>query len=181
MAALAVVLTSGMARAASFNFAFSNDPSLGNVAGTVTGELIGLPFNGTGAATSVLIDSYPAGLVQFGSYPTPFDVLAWSGGFFNENSFTVANGVIVSGAFSLSNANADQLFINSACCGGAGTNFLDIGSGDDLYVWNDNGMGREGVTFTSAGSGIPEPGTMVLLGAGLVCLSVRRVWKKRHA
>jgi hypothetical protein len=49
--------------------------------------------------------------------------------------------------FSLFGANGinDQLYLNSQCACQQfglmlGTNFIDIGSNDTLYVWNDNGM-----------------------------------------
>ena len=69
-AALLSVLACGVAQADNFLFSFSNDPNgPGNVQGTVTGEVFGLPHNGTGAATDIQIFSYPAGLVRLA--PTP--------------------------------------------------------------------------------------------------------------
>src|ERR1700678_2964510 len=97
--ALAAVLSTvacGAARADNFTFSFSNDPEWGNVDGTVTGEIFGLPFNGTAPATDVQITSYPAGLVKSGSYPTPIDVFSWTGGI-AYNSFTVNDGTITGG------------------------------------------------------------------------------------
>lgn len=174
-----IVFASGVATAANISFSFSNDPSMGNVPGTVTGELFGLPDNGTGPATAVVIDSYPAGLVSFGSYTPPFDVFAWTGGTVNENSFTLVGGVVTGGSFSIIGANGvnDQLYINSQCeCayGGLelGTNFLDIGSNDSLFVWNDNGIGPTGVTFGNAA--IPEPASLLLIAPALLGLAALR-------
>lgn len=174
VAALALTLASGVARADGI-FSFSNDPSgPGNVAGTVTGRILGLSANGTSAATSIFIDSFPAGLVLFGTYTSPFDVLAWTGGTIGENSFTTVNGQIVGGSFSIFGSNGinDQLYINSQCACtsfglGTGTNFFDIGSNDTRYVWNDNGIGSTGVTFGPLPSAAPEPSTITLLLAGL--------------
>ncbi|MGA2722515.1 MAG: PEP-CTERM sorting domain-containing protein [Bryobacteraceae bacterium] len=173
-AVMAFTLFHGTAKGDNFSFSFSNDPTgPGNVDGTVTGEILGLVNNSTSPATAVLVDSYPAGLVEFGSYTTPFNVLAaWTGGTVGENSFTEVGGVITGGGFDIVEANGvnDQLYIDSNCsCDvfglGTGTNFIDIGSNDSRYVWNDNGIGASGVTFTAAGSSssVPEPASWTLL------------------
>ena len=171
--ALTLGMLAGSANALTFDFSFSNNPAWGNIAGTVTGEIVGLTDNATSAASAVYIDTYPTGLNQFGTYSAPFDVLAWTGSV-GENSFTVANGVITGGHFDIYSANGinDQLYINSTCCGGAGTNFLDIGSNDSQYVWNDSGMGAGGVTFSAAA--VPEPTSLALLGMGVVGVIVSR-------
>ena len=185
--ALVVVLTvlaSAAAMADNFNFTFCNDPNgPGNVQGCVTGQVQGIPHTGTSMASAVLITSYPAGL---GNYTTPFDVLNWTGYSLIEDSFTSVNGVMTAAFFSLTGANGinDQLYLNSQCnCQMfglmLGTNFIDIGSNDTLYVWNDDGMTPTGVVFTNAGT-VPEPGTLALLGSGIIGLAgvVRR---KLHA
>jgi hypothetical protein len=109
-AALLTVLTCGVAQADNFLFSFSNDPNgPGNVQGTVTGEVFGLPHNGTGAATDIQIYSYPAGLVLFGSYTPPIDVFSWADTI-GENSYTVTNGVVTGGGFYITQANGVTSF-----------------------------------------------------------------------
>lgn len=167
------------AHAVNINFSFSTDPSTGGLAGTVTGQIQGLVDNTTSAATAVIIDSYPAGLVLHGTYTTPFNVLAWAGAQIVENSFTLSNGAVTGASFAVENGNGDddQLYIDSPIGNhfglATGTNFLDIGNSDGLYVWNDNGIGPTGVTFGQPSS-IPEPTSLMLAAcAGLLCLAFR--------
>jgi hypothetical protein len=172
---LVLFMASGAALADNFNFTFCNDPNgPGNVQGCVTGQVQGIPHTGTSAASAVWINSYPPGL---GSYTTPFNVLAWTGYTIVEDSFTSTNGVMTAAFFSLKGANGinDQLYLNSQCACVQfglmlGTNFIDIGTNDTRYVWNDNGMTQTGVVFTNAGT-IPEPSTLALLGSGIAGLA----------
>ncbi len=171
---LTAVLGSSSDQAKALNFDFSFTNVVGNVAGTVTGQIDGLASSGTSAATAIYVYSYPAGLNSFGSYLTPFNVLAWSGTV-NENSFTVSGGVVTSAFFSIISANGinDQLYLNSACAcqyGTGHTNFLDIGSNDSRYVWNVGNLGAsDGLIITSA-SATPLPSTWTMLIAGFAGL-----------
>jgi PEP-CTERM motif len=173
-AAAALAASAGVAQATTIFYFFSN--TVGNVAGTVTGHIDGLVDNATSAATAVWVDSYPPAL---SSYSTPFDVLTWSGGSVNENSFTLVGGVVTAAFFSIVGANGDndQLFLNSACAcafGTGHTNFLDIGSSDTLFVWSVGDLNAsDGLQFGTPG--VPEPSTwaMMLLGVGALGVALR--------
>ena len=179
VAGLSTAFACGCANASTLYFQFSN--TIGNVNGTVTGEIEGLNPNGTSSPTEVLVTSYPSALVESGSYPTPIDVSAWTGGSTGDfDTFTLSDGNFVSGAWDLKGANGinDQLYINSACCASPDTNFFDIGNGDSLYVWNDNGVGPSGIQFSATPftSTVPEPSSLALalLGVAAVGFGVMR-------
>ncbi len=179
VAALAAALLAATAPAGAVSVTYSFTNTVGNISGTVFGHIDGLVDNATSAATNVWVDSYPSGL---GNYLTPFDVLAWSGGSVNENSFTLVGGVVTAAFFSIVGANGinDQLYLNSACnCAFATghTNFLDIGSNDQLYVWNVGDFNaQDGLLIPGANPGVPEPAAWALLiaGFGLSGAALRR-------
>ena len=179
LAAMVSALSAGAANAVTVTFTFSN--YVGNYNGTVTGRVTGLVDNATSAASGVFIDSYPVGLNQFGTYNTPFDVLAWTGNVM-ENSFTLSGGLVTSAFFSISGANGvnDQLYLNSACAcafGTGHTNFLNIGNNDTQYVWSVGNLGAaDGIIFGSGQGGVPEPSSWALMisGFGLAGAALRR-------
>ena len=118
-----------------FNFSFSN--TIGNVNGTVTGRILGLSDNSTGAASQVLIDTFPVGLVNVAGAP-PINPMFWDQQY--QNSFTTVGGQVVSGSFHAQQtigtfSQGYQLYI------GAGpTNFLNLDGVDRSYVWNQDGF-----------------------------------------
>lgn len=173
---LASAIAAVPAAAVTVTYSFLN--VIGNVAGTVTGHIDGLIDNATSTASAVWVDSFPVGLDN-GTYTTPFNVFNWSGGAITENSFTLSGGVITAAFFTHTAANGteDQLFLNSACgCTGTGhTNFLDIGTNDARYVWNDGNLNaHDGLVFGTGN--VPEPASWALLvaGFGIVGAAARR-------
>lgn len=144
------------------------------IAGTVTGEIVGLPFNGTGSASEVLITSFPSGLDSvLGS--APINAMLWS--VQGENSFNVTDGVITGGGFWATDTigsfvDGAQLYIN----GDPSFNFLNLDGTDSHFVWAEDGIGASGVTFTSSATATPEPSSLLLLATGLLGLgfAVRR-------
>ena len=161
---------SGEAQAVSLNFDFSitNDPTWGNVNGTVTGEVFGLVNNATSSATSVEVFTWPAGLIPLASQPyytAPIQATTWANQF--ENSFTVVAGVVTSGGFHADNATAvsdlDRLYLNGngPCVSGPTCSFLSLGSNDSQYVWATSNSFTQ---FTPTATPLPATWTMMLIG-----------------
>jgi hypothetical protein len=136
-----------------FMFSFSN--TIGNVSGTVTGEVFGLTDNATGPASNVVVDSYPAAL----GLPAP--PLA----FFTNiliNSFTVTNEMIIAARYLADNtADTAGLILNSPPENGLATN-----SGTTVI----NIDGFAGVTYTPL-QPVPEPSSVTVLGTGFGLLA----------
>ena len=89
-ALLMLAAASGPLRAEQiFDFSFTN--TIGNVAGIVAGEIV-LPFDGdgSGAASQVLIESFPPGLSSVGT--PPIDASQWT--YQEVNQFMVSSGEV---------------------------------------------------------------------------------------
>lgn len=145
--------------AAGFTFSFETDFSQwpAGSAGTVSGEILGLADDGTGAATSVLITIIPSGFGNFGG-PLPINAATWSN--IVENEFTTVAGVITAAKFRTFSAGDLLLFINSGS-----QNFLRFGEAES-FVANENGF--EGVSFkpiTPVDPGTSVPGPLPIVGA----------------
>jgi hypothetical protein len=155
-----------------FDFSFTN--TIGDVSGTVTGEIVGLSDNSTSSASQVLIESFPSGLDNiFASLP--IDATTWDQQY--QNSFTVVGGQVVSGGFWAEQSvdgyqQGAQLYVN-----GVGYNFLNLDGNDTRYVWGDDGFAAANIV--PAGSSVPDAGsslallTAALMGIGAVARKVR--------
>lgn len=163
----AMLAQSPDAHASTLNFYYSFTDTVGNVSGTVSGEVYGLLDNSVGyASTNVTVTSYPAGLT--GLPPAPFSVPAYAASIGQSvvaNSFDVTNGVVTIGSqYQVSVGYFDLNVYNYY-------NELFNPSGS-LGVANFNGFnadGVNGVIFTPApSSATPLPSTWTMLIAGLI-------------
>jgi len=154
-------------QAATYTFSFSNVN--GAVNGTVDGSIVLPNGNGTFAASSVTIDTYPAAL-NLG--PPPID--SFPAGIF-ANSFTASGGDITSGEFGGGINGSTDLFIA----------FGGIGSGLDLL--NCRCEATSGVhdssnsTLAFAPAATPLPAALPLFATGLGALSLLGWRRKRKA
>lgn len=162
---------SAPARAVTVDFSFDN--VTGSVAGTVTGAIFGLPFNGTGAASDIEIYSAPATLLA--SLPAlPFSVFTYAANLGQPvtfNSFTLTNGTVTSAIFQINGGFFDlnvggkfnQLTINDYTPGST----FPIN-----YIGNQSGFA--GVSFATT----PLPDSLPLFATGLALLALF-VWRRK--
>jgi hypothetical protein len=162
---MGMLVAAGAASAATqtFDFSFSGT---GGQPGTVTGEILGLPLNGTNvAATSVLIDTDNPSV---GAPAVQFNVNS-----FVENLFTISNGTLTAVQFEGQNGFT-QLQLNNG-----GVNELSTYNGSDIR----NAGGLSGVTYTNVTQGgpsapVPEIPIPLMLSIGmLVPLLAQRLRK----
>jgi hypothetical protein len=180
LGALALALlaaTAAQTQASLLNFDFSITNTIGDVSGTVTGEILGLSDNSTGPAAEVLIDTFPAGLNNIAG-PTPINATLWTSQ--DQNSFTVSAGQVIAGGFwaengIFGNGNFFQLYINGD---GGPYNFVNLDGNDGLYVWGDDGFAAANIV--PAGSVTPEPATLTLLGTGFFAIGGFGLLRRRR-
>ena len=189
------ILSAPLANADNFSFSFTGLAGIGfgfgDVAGTVSGEILGLTNNSTGPAADVLITSFPTGLDSvLGAAGTgPIDTMLWTN--VAVNTFTEFNGVLTGGSFVASEtvngfSRGGQLWINGTDKYGS-HDFLNLDGQDNLYVWN-----HEFAAVTTAPLGptdpqvtpgqlvaTPEPpGGVLLLATGSI--AVFGVWRRKQ-
>jgi hypothetical protein len=164
-AAAAALAISAQAQAFTvYNFWFDNDPSQGNVNGTVYGKIYGLDDNYVGGASDVVIFKNPgvAGLPS-----TPFSVQDYAsdlGLFLSQNFFIVNGGHVDFAVYQIFGGYFD-MNVN------AGPHYNSLVSPDGASrVQNLEGL--DGLRF----QGVPEPAAWALMigGFGLAGASLRR-------
>jgi hypothetical protein len=168
-AAAAALALSAQAQASTvYNFWFDNDPSEGDVAGTVYGKIYGLDDNYFGGASDVVILKNPG---VPGLPSTPFSVEDYAtdlGLFISQNLFVVNNSHVDFGVYQIFGGYFDM---NVSCCG---VEFNSLVSPDGAHrVQNVLGISdKPGLRFAAA----PEPATWALMigGFGLAGASLRR-------
>jgi hypothetical protein len=171
-AALGLAITqSGQGQAATFDFSFSN--AIGNVSGTVSGEIFGLADTGTSAATDIVLTSAPTG-VGFSSFPLDIFTLPWTN---FANSFTVTAGQITDATFASEAGNGSRvphLLLNLGV--------LNVLNNIDGQTGVENEDGFAGITFTPVASPmIPEPSTWAMMLVGFAGLGLAGYWASRKS
>ncbi len=169
-AAVVALSSASTASAKNFFFSFDNDPTLGNVDGTVTGEIFGLSGPGfIHFASDVEILSYPSGLTGLPKAPFSIDAYAKSlGEPISKSIFHTSHGQITFGNFQIFGGwfdlNVDGVYNELVSPDGS------------TFVQNMGG-------FAAAHFAAPEPSTwaMLLLGMGGLGAALRTRRLKSHA
>jgi len=167
-------------RAGTYSFSFTT--TTGNVTGTISG-LLDLPFvgpggSGSGAASSLILTSIPAG---YGTLVPGNTVTGWPDQI--ANSFTVSNGTITSVQFFANwpagqprtemcmNSTGTDIPFSSFTCFSEMNLLVAWAGGPGVPVGGQNMDGLAGITFQD--TTVPEPGSMGLLCAAALVVAYR--------
>lgn len=141
-----------------FDFSFTN--TIGNVPGSVTGEIV-LPFDGdgTGAASKVLLKTFPSALSSIGA--PPVDTTLWT--YQELNAFTVLAGHVTGASqfYAYTSTSYPSSVIDLTIT----TSYLAYGPGPLVHGTNTE-VYSDATTFTPASS--PEPASLTLLGTAIL-------------
>src|SRR5262249_13260375 len=170
----AILVLAAPVYAVSFNFSFTNNPVLGDVAGTVIGRIDGLTDTGASAATGVFITSSPPLL----GYPLSAsdNILSQPSVSITSNSFTVTSGVLTAMdfrvGFPIPNTTPAETFLLSL--------ILNPGS---FFVANriSDAVDHKVESLSATFSPVPLPAALPLFATGLGALGLLAWRRKRRS
>jgi hypothetical protein len=157
---------------------------------TITGQIFGLPDNGTGPATDIVVDSITGATPDAGTIFTQLPVDLMNTGcqtptnfaLFDQNTFAVQNDVITSASF-FCESNLDLAGTFGLGTGTPWAEFISGGLIDPappdfiLFAPNFGGIGYMG-TATYSLAPVPEPSPLAaIVAAVLAAIAVRRYRK----
>ncbi len=171
-AILAVLAGPSRADLQAFDFSFTNDPSIGNVAGTVAG-VIDLSFlgDGTGPATTVEITSFPS-IYSSTIAALPITIPGSPLSTILSNTFTVAGGEITDAYFIAEGTSVGSFDLNAFAL-----NSLEDNYGNETANYD----GLSGVTFTPVSVSVPEPSSLKITSMTVACGLIFAVATRRRA
>jgi hypothetical protein len=174
--ALAMLLACSPSYALTIDFSFTN--TVGNVTGTVTGEIEGLADNGFSSATDIVIESAPAAL----GLATPFDALDFGTGLtlVQANSFLVSNGSITGALAFTTNYGSPPLFpLNWQFCLAVSVAGY-CGSPTGAYLLNGSGSEvATDVSPTFTPDSTPLPTALPLFATGIGAMGLFG-WRRKR-
>ena len=155
----AALLSTNQAEAAIFSYQFSNVN--GSTSGTVNGSISLPDGDGTFAAPTVTVDSYPAAL-NLGA--TPITILSPAA---IDNSFQVIGGqIVLFDYFGLINDDTALAFNGSTC---SSTTFLDVLNAQDCGVSGVLDSASTTLSFSPVAPTVPGPLPLLGTAAAFAC------------